>query len=118
MNKKRKHIKRQLTAMPRRQLLALAVQKTGLALTEAQSLSRDELVERLAKVESILKPVEIQPKRASELERALLVILLDHADTIVKTDPMAVRQALRALGVDVAKWIGAPPSEILKESLG
>jgi len=55
----------------------------------------------------------------SELERALLVLLLRDENTLVRDDPMAVRQALGALGVELPRkhgdWLGPMPSEILRQ---
>ena len=54
--KKRKHLKGQLNALTRAQLISLAVQKEVMPYQIALGLTKEALVENLVAVDGVLKP--------------------------------------------------------------
>lgn len=91
----------------------IETKERGAELVDVPSVS---VARRLAvrKGLTLTKAVEV-----TELERALLVLLFRDEVSLVRDDPMAVRQALMALGVPTPKrhgaWEGPLPSEILRD---
>lgn len=60
MSKKKDKARREaVAAHTRSQLIAVAVQKKVLTFKEAQALTKDELVEKLFRVEGLLSPEEV-----------------------------------------------------------
>lgn len=61
-----------------------------------------------------------QAPRTAELTAALKVLLFAHEEHLCEQDPMAVRQALQALGVEPptthGDWTGQAPSALMQES--
>lgn len=53
-----KKVRKHLSTLTRAQLIALAVQKTGLPYQDALQCSKEELVTGLEGVEGVLKPVQ------------------------------------------------------------